>query len=225
MNYLVAAVGDWNKQLFEKQSQNLPGHWEFASTPTELKEMLSTGFKPRYIFFPHWRWIVPEEILNHYECVCFHMTDVPYGRGGSPLQNLIVRGHKDTVLTALRMETGLDTGPVYMKKPLNLEDKAEDVYIRASELAWEMIAELIATEPTPVAQKGEPVLFKRRTPAQSEIPQNLTIEQMYDYIRMLDAAGYPRAFLQTERYCLDFEDAKLCGDELVAKVKIKLKDD
>ncbi len=26
-----------------------------------------------------------------FECVCFHMTDVPYGRGGSPLQNLIIR--------------------------------------------------------------------------------------------------------------------------------------
>ncbi len=224
MNYLVAAIGDWNKNLFDKQVKNLPGKWAFASTPDELKEKLSTGFEPRYVFFPHWRWIVPEEILNHYECVCFHMTDVPYGRGGSPLQNLIVRGHKDTVLTTLRMEKGLDTGPVYSKNPLSLEGKAEEIYIRASELTWEMIAEMIATEPEAVAQQGEPVLFKRRTPEQSEIPQDLTIEQVYDYIRMLDAPGYPKAFFQTVGYHLDFEDAELTGNEVIARVKIKLKD-
>jgi len=36
------------------------------------------------------------------------MTDVPYGRGGSPLQNLIVRGHTETKLTALRCVRDLD---------------------------------------------------------------------------------------------------------------------
>ena len=47
---------------------------------------------PRYIFFLHWDWRVPHVIWQQHECVCFHMTDVPYGRGGSPLQNLILEG-------------------------------------------------------------------------------------------------------------------------------------
>lgn len=57
---------------------------------------------PKFIFFPHWSWLIPEDIHTRFECVVFHMTDLPYGRGGSPLQNLIVRGHKETKLTALR---------------------------------------------------------------------------------------------------------------------------
>lgn len=32
----------------------------------------------------------------------FHMTNFPYGRGGSPLQNLMKRGHHTTTITALR---------------------------------------------------------------------------------------------------------------------------
>lgn len=223
MNYLVAAVGEWNKQLFEKLSKRLPGHWVFVSTPEELKEKLSSGFKPRYIFFPHWRWIVPVEVLNDYECVCFHMTDVPYGRGGSPLQNLIVRGHKDTVLTALRMEKGLDTGPVYLKKPLGLEGRAVDIYIRAAEMSWQMIAEMVSLEPAPMLQQGSPTMFKRRMPEQSEITQDLTLEQVYDYIRMLDAPNYPKAFLNTEKYHLEFEDAEFEGDQVIARVRIKIK--
>ena len=49
---------------------------------------------PRFIFFAHWSSIIPKSIHEDFECVIFHMTDLPYGRGGSPLQNLIVRGHK-----------------------------------------------------------------------------------------------------------------------------------
>lgn len=96
MDYLVAAVGKWNKNLFEKNTKKLTGNWNFVATPEEFENKLFKGLKPRYIFFPHWRWIVPVEIFGQYECICFQMTNVPYGRGGSPLQNFIVRGHKDS---------------------------------------------------------------------------------------------------------------------------------
>lgn len=224
MNYIVAAVGDWNKKMFDEATRNLAGHWHYVSTPAELSEKIREGFSPRYIFFPHWRWIVPIDTVTNYECVCFHMTDVPYGRGGSPLQNLIVRGHKDTVLTALRMEEGLDTGPVYLKKPLGLKGSAEAIYHRASQMTWEMIAEMIANELTPIPQQGEVVTFQRRTPQQSEIKQSLTIEQVYDYIRMLDAPGYPKAFIEKGSYHLEFDKAELINDEIIATVTIKLKD-
>jgi methionyl-tRNA formyltransferase len=223
MTYLVAAIGDWNKFIFEKNVIGLQGTWHYVSSPEELKQKLAGGLEPRYIFFQHWSWIVPEEILIKSECVCFHMTDVPYGRGGSPLQNLIVRGHKETILTALQMEKGIDTGPVYFKKPLTLQGAAKDIYVRATELTWEMIKQIVELEPKPKAQVGEPVVFKRRTPEQSEIESGLSIEQVYDYIRMLDAPGYPKAFLDSKTYHLEFEDAKLEDDELIATVRIKFK--
>ena len=225
MNYLVAAIGEWNKALFDLNSKGLDDKWHYVSTPDELNEKLATGLKPRYIFFPHWRWIVPEEILNRFECVCFHMTDVPFGRGGSPLQNLIVRGHKETVLTALQMEKGLDTGPVYMKEPLCLEGKAEEIYQQAAELTWKMINVIVRDEPVPLPQNGKIVNFCRRKPEQSEIPLNLlSLEQIYDYIRMLDAPGYPKAFIKSAEFEFEFEDAVLKGNEIFAKVRIKNKD-
>ena len=46
------------------------------------------------------------------------MTDLPYGRGGSPLQNLIVRGWKETKVLALKVVEELDAGPIYYKKRL-----------------------------------------------------------------------------------------------------------
>ncbi len=50
--------------------------------------------------------IPPKPGIRGFEKV--HMTDVPYGRGGSPLQNLIARGHTSTKLTAMRMTAEVD---------------------------------------------------------------------------------------------------------------------
>jgi methionyl-tRNA formyltransferase len=219
-NYIVAAVGSWNKSFFDCSTRDQSDNWYYADSPEQLDKML-LKVKPRYIFFPHWRWIVSESIVGRYECICFHMTDLPYGRGGSPLQNLIVRGYKETMLTALRMTGELDAGPIYLKEPLSLLGSAEEIYRRASELAWRMIRQLIAGSVVPVPQSGKPTYFKRRTPDQSEIPEGLTLDQVYDYIRMMDAPGYPKAFVRQSGKIIEFSKVGYVGGDLTASVTIR----
>ncbi len=177
----------------------------------------------KYLFFLHWNWVVPEDILQKHECVCFHMTDVPYGRGGSPLQNLILAGHRGTKLTALKMVREMDAGPVYTKKPLRLDGTAQEIYMRAGELSAEIIEWMIEYEPEPIEQVGEAVLFKRRKPEQSVMPKTGSLSNVYDFIRMLDADGYPHAFIEHGEYVLNLTKAKLENGCLVAEVEIKNK--
>jgi len=56
------------------------------------------------------------------------MTDLPLGRGGSPLQNLIERGIEKTKISALKVEDGVDTGDIFIKEPLNLKGTAEEIF-------------------------------------------------------------------------------------------------
>jgi methionyl-tRNA formyltransferase len=149
------------------------------------------------------------------------MTDVPFGRGGSPLQNLIVRGHRETTLTALRMTDQIDAGPVYLKRPLSLEGAAEEIYIRATRLSLEMAEEITRLEPIPVPQKGTPVHFERRTPEQSRIHQPATLDELHDFIRMLDADDYPRAFLECDGYRYTFRRAARYDGRIEADVCIE----
>jgi methionyl-tRNA formyltransferase len=216
-SYIVASKVKWNEKHFDQFSNEKNNIWNFASTPTELDKLLEVT-SPRYIFFPHWSWIVSKEVVKKYECICFHMTDLPFGRGGSPLQNLIVQGYKETMLTALKMEEGVDTGPIYYKKSLSLHGTAHDIYKRSEGLCWDMINDFVADNPDSVSQKGVVTNFKRRTPEQSRLPEGLSLEEVYNYIRMLDAPGYPKAFLEMNDYRLEFESSSYVDGRLSAKV-------
>lgn len=184
--YLVVGYKPWSRRVFEEMIRKYPGRWEFVSSRDQVDPGYIGKPDPRYTFFLHWSWKVSAEIVNDYEGVCFHMTDVPYGRGGGPLQNLIMRGHRHTKLTALRMVEDFDAGPVYLKENLRLEGSAEEIYIRASYLAAKMILRIIEERIEPVLQTGEPVIFKQRRPYQSRIPELLNIQALYDFIRMLE---------------------------------------
>lgn len=222
MKFVIATIKSWNIKKAEEMVKESNHQIKLITDKNELNYENLNSFNPEYIFFPHWSWIIPDNIYNNFNCVVFHMTDLPYGRGGSPLQNLIVRGIENTKISALKVDGGLDTGPIYLKKDLNLNGTAEEIFIRASNLIFnEMIPEIINNEITPKEQKGEVVGFKRREPYQSEIKKNFALSKVYDYIRMLDAEGYPDAFIEYGDIKLEFSRAKLTADGIVANVKIK----
>ena len=219
-SYLVVATKSWNYRIFRDIISKYPGNWTFIESQAELTIDKIQSLSPQFIFFLHWSWKVPSELINDYHCVCFHMTDVPYGRGGSPLQNLIVREHSQTKLTALRMVEDFDAGPVYLKRTLSLEGSAEEIYFRASETAAEMIQEIISGEIVPTPQEGNPVVFKRRKPKESEIPECRDLKGVYNFIRMLDAEGYPKAFMSYKGFRYEFSGVVQYEGKLTANVVV-----
>jgi methionyl-tRNA formyltransferase len=220
--YLVAGCKPWNREVFEKTIRAYPGAWQYADAQENLTMDAVKEFHPAMIFFLHWSWIVPEEIVRNYECINFHMTDVPYGRGGSPLQNLILRGHGDTKLSALRMTMELDAGPVYLQEPLSLAGTAQEILERSSVLAAAMIKRIITEHPVPRQQTGPVTPFERRKPSESDLKTlgAATPRQVYDFIRMLDGEGYPPAFLDVNGWRYTFHAASVHGEEIAASVRI-----
>ncbi len=191
--------------------------------PQELSVDTLASFDPAYVFFPHWSWKIPEEIFQRFTCVIFHMTDVPFGRGGSPLQNLIARGFGETKLSALRCVAEMDAGPVFLKRPLSLFGTAEEILMRAGDLCAEMIVEIALTNPQSQPQDGEAVTFRRRKPADGDIANAESLAGLFDLIRMLDADGYPRAFADIGPFRLEFDRASLRPDTILADVRIRLR--
>ena len=221
--YIVATIRPWHIELYRRELPFWDGDWRLVTSPDELNALLVQS-EPRYVFFPHWSWKVLEEIWRDIECVCFHETLVPFGRGGSPIQNMIEHGYDETVISALRMVEELDAGPVYCQSPLSLHGSGEEIFIRSAEIIRDMILYIVKNEPKPSQQIADvpPFKFKRREPWQSEIPGvgYRGLIALFDHIRMLDAAEYPRAFMEYGGWRFEFIRPALRVGRIEADVRI-----
>ena len=218
---VICTQKSWNIENAEKLKAKYDRVYDI-SVITEKDQLCPEVLKkirPEYIFIPHWSYIIPESVFGTWPCVVFHMTDLPFGRGGSPLQNLIVRGFTETKLSAIRVDEGLDTGDIYLKEDLDLSGSADEILRRASDIIFtKMIPYLLEQKPVPVPQSGEAVTFKRRKPEDGRLLPEMDSKTIYDYIRMLDGEGYPPAFLEMGDYILRFSEAELAEGKVTAKV-------
>lgn len=221
MNFLVCSSRNWFKLSEEISGKNVV---KFIKRKEELTIETVDNFKPDYIFFPHWNWIVKKEIYEKYECVVFHTAPLPYGRGGSPIQNLIMEGIKASPVCAIKMTPKLDAGPIYASSNISLAGDLNSIFSRINDAVNELIVKISSEIPTPIEQVGEPRTFKRLTPGDNEITAGLKLEEIYDRIRMVDHPDYPRAFIMYGNIKIELCNALIDGDSMEATCLItKLK--
>lgn len=221
--YIVLSEKEWHKDLFRDLKLTLNNDiWLLIDKKKDFNLENLNKFRPSKIFIPHWSYIIPSEIYKNYECVVFHMTDLPFGRGGSPLQNLIIRGYNTTKISAIKVEEGLDTGDVYLKKSLGLEGTAVEIYKRSTSIIKDMIFDIISEGIIAEPQSGEVTEFKRRKPEESNLIGLTEIDKVYDYIRMLDCDGYPHAFIETNSFKFEFKNANFNENDKIITANVRI---
>lgn len=220
MTIALACSKLWRRDLAERVGKLTGQRCHLITERAELTPQRLSELNAEWVFLPHWSHLVPREVHERWPCVIFHMTDLPFGRGGSPLQNLIARGMYETKISALRCTAELDAGPIYLKAPLSLHGSAQEIFVRASDVIEGMIVRILAEKPSPQPQKGEVTTFTRRTPQDGDLAALDSLQRAYDWIRMLDADGYPNAFVEVGRLRFEFSRASLHKSHIVADVKI-----
>lgn len=218
--FVVASSREWGRRVGERLAQGDLGEVVVLTQREELTALRLEALAPSLVFIPHWSWMIPAEVWGRFECVLFHMTALPFGRGGSPLQNLVVRGLRETTISAIRVTGELDAGPIYLQRPLSLAGAADEIFLRAEPIVQAMIEEIVLTRPVPVPQQGEPVVFARRKPADGDLAGLLGLDAVFDHIRMLDGEGYPPAFVEAGGFRFEFTRAACRGDRVEADVRI-----
>ncbi|KVV13961.1 methionyl-tRNA formyltransferase [Flavobacterium sp. TAB 87] len=221
--FIVLSEKKWHEEVFFNLKKEFSeAKWIHICKKEDFNYENLLSINPVKIFIPHWSYIIPSEIYDNFDCIVFHMTDLPYGRGGSPLQNLIVRGHKSTKISALKVQKGIDTGDIYIKDDLSLIGTAQDIFKRSSDVVYVMIEKIIKNNIIPIPQVGEVVEFKRRKPEESNLEFLESLENVFDYIRMLDADGYPNAFLETEFLKFEFFNAELDNKQKSIEAHVRI---
>jgi len=113
--------------------------------PEKIKPELENirRLRPDLIVVIAYGKIIPQEILDipPFGCINVHASLLPKYRGAACLNAPILNGDAETGVTIMRMEAGLDTGPILRqaKIKLNGTETLEDVHDRLSELGAELI--------------------------------------------------------------------------------------
>ena len=104
--------------------------------------------------------ILPKEILDlpPYGCINVHGSLLPKYRGSAPIQWSVINGDKETGVTIMQMAEGVDTGDMLYQKaiPINIDDTAESMFNKLSDLGGEMIVEALEK-----LEKGELIAEKQ----------------------------------------------------------------
>lgn len=91
--------------------------------------------------------ILSAEILNmpKYGCVNIHASLLPMYRGAAPIQAVIINKEKETGVTIMQMDEGLDTGDMLMKEiiPIAADETGESLHDKLSELGADMIVKAL----------------------------------------------------------------------------------
>jgi len=115
------------------------------------------GLKPDLIVVVAYGQILPQSILDlpAHGCLNVHTSLLPKYRGAAPIQWAIANGDAETGVTIMKMDAGLDTGPVLSMRrtPIGPADDSQTLHDRLAVLGAEA---LVATIPDYIAGKIEP---------------------------------------------------------------------
>ena len=98
-----------------------------------------------YIVVAAYGQILPQEILDHAPCINLHASILPQYRGASPIQQTLLQDDKQTGVTAMRMDIGLDTGNILKIQSIDV-DKDEVVgslFDRLTKVACELTLDVL----------------------------------------------------------------------------------
>lgn len=198
MKILIITKKIWNKDNYKNFVYRNNVH-------NKLTKIMIKKINPEKIFFVHWSKYIPKEFFLNYDCIQFHCSDLPKFKGGSPIQNQILKGLKKTKLTAFKVTEKVDSGPIYLKNNIYLNNNIKTILSNIEKLALRMILKIIKRKIKPRKQMGLSTLYNRRKPKQSYLPKNINnLNKVYDYMRMLDADGYPKAKLRFNKFNFEF---------------------
>lgn len=103
--------------------------------------------------------ILPKPMLEapRRGCLNIHASLLPRWRGAAPIQAAILAGDAETGVTIMRMDEGLDTGPMLLKEavPIGPRDTAATLHDRLAEVGARLVLRALAEDPPAILQPAE----------------------------------------------------------------------
>ena len=124
----------------------LPVHQpEKIRAPEALERLRS--LRPDAIVIVGYGKIIPQTILDlpHYGCINLHASLLPKYRGAAPVNWALIRGETQTGVTTMKIDAGLDTGPILLRREVAIEPEDDAVTLgrRLAAIGAPLVAETL----------------------------------------------------------------------------------
>ncbi|WP_068000794.1 methionyl-tRNA formyltransferase [Pseudovibrio axinellae] len=178
-------------------------------TPTSLKseeeQERFRSFEADVAVVVAYGLLLPKAILDGTEhgCLNGHASLLPRWRGAAPINRAIMAGDKASGIQVMRMEEGLDTGPVCMSETVAITDDmtAGELHDRLSALGGDLMLRALSAlsrgglGSRPQTEEG--VTYARKIQkSETRIDWSLPAEQVHNHIRGL--SPFPGAWCEME---------------------------
>lgn len=159
------------------------------------------AYNPDVIVVVAFGQIIPLSILKmpKYGCVNIHGSLLPKYRGAAPIQWAVLDGEKETGITTILMDEGIDTGDILLKKTIKIDTDEtsgslfDKLMALGAETILETLDELEKGSLTPIKQGESPTAYaKMLTKAMGLIDFTRSAKELDCFVRGMDP--WPSAY-------------------------------
>ena len=180
---------------------------ENFSNEQNLKKLAS--LEPDLIIVAAYGQILSKEVLNlpKFGCLNIHASLLPRWRGAAPIERAIHAGDKETGISIMQMNEGLDTGDILLTKKHSISNfetsssLTESLSILGAELLIEAIDQLPKLNPK-LQENSKATYAKKILKAEAQIDWKQSAENINQMIRAFN----PRPIAQSNAEAREFKD-------------------
>lgn len=161
-------------------------------------------------FFLSFEQIVDKGILGlHQNNIVVHGSNLPKGKGMSPITWQILEGKNEIPITLFEMVEKVDDGNIYIQDIIKLDgtELVNEIRDKQAKSTLELCLNFLQNYPEILKQgknqTGQQSFYKRRGAKDSQLHINKTIEEQFDLLRIVDNEQYPAFFeYKNQKYFL-----------------------
>ncbi len=142
--------------------------------------------------------LTPELLARHRHNLVVHESDLPRGRGWSPLTWQILEGQDEIPITLFEAEPSEDRGPIYFQDVMRFggHELVDELRAVQGRLTVELCLRFVDAYPDVKArpQRGSPTRYPRRRTADSRVETDASLKEIFPQLRVADNERYPVYF-------------------------------
>ena len=196
--------------------------------PNKLKEDYEyiLNKKPDIIITCAYGSIVPKVVLDYpsYGCINVHASLLPKYRGASPIVASILNGEKETGITIMYMDEGIDTGNIIMSRSIEIEDNdnslslSNKLSLLGANLLIDTLPKIFEGENFDIPQDNEEATYVGMLKREDEhIDFNNSVENIKNQVRAFSPEPYAFINIGDTEYKISEVEIKKCD---VSKIGI-----